>query len=76
MIWIYLLLALVAGAFMPVQAGVNSQLARWTSHPVLAATISFIVGTLALLIYSLTLRSSWPAWGTLSSAPWWVWNAR
>ncbi|MDQ3652762.1 MAG: DMT family transporter [Acidobacteriota bacterium] len=74
MLWIYLLLALVVGAFMPVQAGVNSQLARWMGHPVLAATISFIVGTLALLIYSLTLRSSWPAWGTLSSAPWWVWT--
>lgn len=74
MLWIYLLLALVAGAFMPVQAGVNSQLARWMGHPVLAATISFIVGTLALLIYSLTLRSSWPAWGGLSSAPWWVWT--
>jgi len=74
MLWFYVLLALCAGAFMPVQAGVNSQLARWAGHPVLAATISFLVGTLALLLYSLTLRSSWPAWNSFSSAPWWVWT--
>lgn len=74
MLWLYLLLALCAGAFMPVQAGVNSQLARWAGHPILAAAISFIVGTLTLLIYSLTLRSSWPSWGTLWAAPWWVWT--
>lgn len=74
MLWLYLLLALCAGAFMPVQAGVNSQLARWAGHPILAATISFIVGTVTLLIYSLTLRSSWPTWGALWPAPWWVWT--
>ncbi len=74
MLWFYLLRAAIAGAFTPVQAGVNSQLARWAGHPVLAATISFIVGTLTLLIYSLMLRSSWPVWNSLSSAPWWVWT--
>lgn len=74
MLWLYLLLALCAGAFMPVQAGVNSQLARWAGHPILAATISFIVGTVTLLIYSLTLRSSWPSLNSFSSAPWWVWT--
>ena len=73
MVWLYLMLALVAGAMMPVQAGVNSQLARWMQHPILAALVSFIVGTLALLVYSMALRLPWPSLGTLLTAPWWVW---
>lgn len=73
MIWFYILVALIAGALMPVQAGVNAQLARWVGHPVVAALVSFAVGTIALLAYSLALRSPLPAWGALQEAPWWVW---
>lgn len=73
MLWFYIIVALVAGALMPVQAGVNAQLARWVGHPVVAALVSFAVGTLALFAYSLALRSPVPAWGTIQSAPWWVW---
>lgn len=74
MIWVYIIFALVAGSVMPLQAGVNSQLARSVGHPVLAALISFMVGTCGLLIYSLFLRSSWPTLAALSSTPWWVWT--
>lgn len=58
---------------MPVQAGVNSQLARSVGHPVTAALISFTVGTLALFAYCCILRPTLPAWGTLTETPWWVW---
>ena len=74
MIWLYLLFALAAGALMPVQAGVNSQLARFVGHPVLAALVSSMVGTMVLLVYSLFLRSSWPTPAALSGTPWWVWT--
>ena len=46
MVWLYLLVCLVAGALMPLQAGVNAQLARWVGHPVTASLVSFAVGTL------------------------------
>ena len=73
MVWLYLLICLVAGALMPLQAGVNAQLARWVGHPVVASLVSFAVGTLALLAYSAALRPQLPGLASLSAAPWWVW---
>ena len=73
MVWLYLLVCLVAGALMPLQAGVNAQLARWVGHPAIASLVSFAVGTLALSAYSLALRPQLPALASLASAPWWVW---
>lgn len=73
MVWIYLLVALLAGALMPLQAGVNSQLARWVGHPATAALVSFAVGALALLAYCLALRPAMPQGASLSDSPWWVW---
>lgn len=73
MVWLYLLVCLVAGALMPLQAGVNAQLARWVGNPVVASLVSFAVGTLALFAYSAALRPQLPALGALAGAPWWVW---
>jgi len=73
MVWLYLLVCLLAGALMPLQAGVNAQLARWVGHPVSASLVSFAVGTLALLAYGAALRPGLPAPTTLAAAPWWVW---
>ncbi|HVG17701.1 MAG TPA: DMT family transporter [Blastocatellia bacterium] len=70
----FLLLALIAGAFIPVQTGVNSQLSRWVGHPVLASLVSFLVGTAALLAYTLILRIPLPAPNSLNQSPWWVWT--
>jgi bacterial/archaeal transporter family-2 protein len=70
----YILLALIAGACAPTQAGINSQLRIWTKDPVIAAMISFAVGTAALLIYVLASRVSWPAWRTTADLPWWIWS--
>jgi transporter family-2 protein len=73
MVWLYLLVCLVAGALMPLQAGVNAQLARWVGHPVTASLVSFAVGTLVLLAYTAALRPQLPGLGALAAAPWWVW---
>jgi bacterial/archaeal transporter family-2 protein len=74
MVWLYLLVCLLAGALMPLQAGVNAQLARWVGHPVTASLISFAVGTLALFAYSTALRPQLPGLDALAAAPWWVWG--
>jgi bacterial/archaeal transporter family-2 protein len=71
----YILLVLIAGAFAPTQAGVNSQLVRlWAGDPVLAATISFTIGTVALLIMVLVLRIPLPNIGQAGYLPWWLWT--
>lgn len=51
--WIFLLMALVAGAALPTQAAVNNKLATVLQQPLLAALVSFSVGTVALLLYCL-----------------------
>ena len=62
--YIYLLLAVLAGAMMPTQAALNNKMAAVVDSPILAAFISFFVGTLALFVY--VLASGTPI-GNLSS---------
>ena len=51
--YLYLLIALLAGAMMPTQAATNNKMAAFVISPVLAAFVSFVVGTVALLAYIL-----------------------
>jgi len=73
MFWFYVLVAAAAGAVIPVQAGVNSQLARLLGHPVVAAFVSLATGALALLLYCLALRPALPGRAALAGTPWWLW---
>ena len=59
---LYLAIVFAAGALIATQAGVNAQLTRAVGHPVLAATISFLAGTAALLVGSLAWWAPGPAW--------------
>lgn len=72
--WLLALLALAAGICVPTQAGINVQLGVWTRSPVLAATVSFAVGTLALVAYALLTRLPLPEFSSASLLPWWVWT--
>ena len=71
-IWSYLVFALLAGAMLPIQFGINAQLAHWVGGPVRAAFVSFVVGALALLIAMLLTARGWP--DRAGDAPWWVWT--
>ena len=71
--WPYIFLAVVAGAMIPFQAGVNALLSRLVGAPLPASLISFAVGTLGLLVLSLALFRDWPSPGKLADAPWWIW---
>lgn len=69
----YIFLALVAGAVLPVQVGVNNTLRQGLNSPVLAALISFGVGSICLLCYALASRAHVPSWREMSSLPGWAW---
>ncbi|MEF2229800.1 MAG: DMT family transporter [Pseudodesulfovibrio sp.] len=71
--WIYVILALVAGAAMPLQAGINLRLRYSLGDPVFAALVSFAVGALALAAYSFATRPV-PTLAMASGAPWWAWT--
>ena len=70
----YVLLALVAGACLPTQAGINAQLNLWARSPVLASAISFAVGTLCLVLYTLVVKTPLPPFSETSAHPWWIWS--
>lgn len=70
MMWIFI--ALLAGAFLPVEAAVNATLRGPLGHPVWAALASFTVGTLSLGIYALAARLPIPKveWAGLAAWQW------
>ncbi|MGE4552648.1 MAG: DMT family transporter [Desulfovibrionaceae bacterium] len=71
--WFYLLLALVSGALVPLQAGVNVRLRQALGgDAVLSALISFAGGTLVLLAVFLAQGANWPR--PASDGPWWMWT--
>lgn len=51
--YFFLLIALLAGAMMPTQAATNNRMAVVVESPILAAFISFCVGTVALFVYTI-----------------------
>jgi transporter family-2 protein len=65
------LFAVVAGVFLPVQAGVNTRLAHFVGGPVRASMVSFAVGAIALLVVVLLFYRSGGVHAR--SAPWWAW---
>lgn len=67
------LVALLIGFVLPVQSGVNAQLRIGVGHPLLAAFISFAVGTVALLGLNLALRVPLPAGEAVAKLPGWQW---
>ncbi len=70
--WTLLLLAALGGMAIALQALVNARLQIAAGNPVLAATISFAVGLVGLLMV-LPLYSGSTHARTLSQAPWWAW---
>lgn len=70
-ICLYLLLALLSGALLPIQASMNAQLARSLNSVPLAADISYLVGALALITLLFTRQFGAPDWSALSKAPRW-----
>jgi len=66
------LLVLGAGGMIAMQAPTNAMLARAGGSPVLAALISFAVGTVALLIVWL-LGGNRPGTGAFASLRWYAW---
>ncbi len=61
--------ALLAGAMMPTQAATNNKMADVTGSPILAALLSFLVGTVALLICVVALGTPVTSIASIRNAP-------
>ncbi len=67
-------LAFFAGMALPTQFAINSQLRNVVGGPVLAAGISFLIGTVVLLAATVVARRAMPDVGPVLSAPWWMYT--
>jgi transporter family-2 protein len=70
LIWIFL--TLLAGAFLPIQAGLNARLGKAADNPVYAAMFSFLVGAFGLILYILLTRQT-ISWAGVKAAPLSLW---
>jgi transporter family-2 protein len=64
---------IAAGAALTTQFAVNAQLRTVVGGPVVAAAISFFIGTLALVAAALVVGRQVPEMSVVTSSPWWVW---
>src|SRR5512147_439811 len=69
-----ILLAILVGFALPVQAGINAQLRVTLGHPIPTAFASFLVGTLALGVIALATRAPVPSLRLAAEAPAWHWT--
>ena len=65
------LVGVVAGCLVGMQAPINSRLGR-TVGSVQAATFSFLVGTILLVLVAVFLRGGLGNFAQLGRAPWWA----
>jgi len=69
---LWIIIAFVSGAFLPIQAGLNSRLGKSIESPVYASLISFMVGVFALLIYIMITRQH-VSWVGIKAVPAYAW---
>ncbi|WP_241654954.1 DMT family transporter [Sporolactobacillus shoreae] len=73
MIILLLIAGFISGMTIPVQTSINSRLGLQVKSPYIASAISFLVGTLVLLLVSLLAEPHLASdIGLLSSIPWWM----
>lgn len=69
--WIWL--AVLAGALIPIQSGVNASLRQPLGSAMLAALVSFTSGTIALILCCIALKTSIPPASALQTIRPWAW---
>lgn len=69
---IFVLMALAGGAALAIQAAINSQLAKGLlTQPLVAATVSFTIGTILLFILCWWKADLSGAWQQMPRQSWW-----
>jgi bacterial/archaeal transporter family-2 protein len=72
--FLLVLLGLLAGSGIPVQASVNSALRQHLGRPEWATLVNFGAGFLVMAAILLVRRVPLPATAQLAGAPWWTWT--
>ena len=67
-------LAFFLGGLLPIQVGVNAELAKYINSPILAALVSFLVGGVCLILGALIFKTPLPTLNQVTSLPTWLWG--
>jgi bacterial/archaeal transporter family-2 protein len=70
---IYLLAALIGGAFIPIQVALNTLLRRYLGEPMQVTFVSYLAGTLTALLICCMARYPLPTSAALTQTSWWMW---
>ncbi len=72
----YLIVLLVAlgGVGVPVQIAANNRLEKAVGSPALSITLAFLVGTIGMVLLTLTGVLGRGSLAGAASAPWWAWT--
>ena len=68
----FTILAFLIGILLPIQVGVNVELAIYINSPILAAFISFLVGAFCLILIAFIVKSPFPTWSQIMEVPSWT----
>lgn len=71
--WLLIVLVALAGAMLPLQALINGRLGQATGSGVFASMVSFVIGTIALLLVTVAMRPALPGFGQAAHFPAWIW---
>ena len=71
--FVFIIMALLLGAILPLQATINTRLSKVVGGPVVSAFVSFSVGTIALLLYLLITRQIKLDTVPFRESSWWMW---
>lgn len=74
-IYFLVILAIVSGAVLPVQAALNAKMGKAVGDPVYAALISFVIGAVGLFIYALITKIDLAQISHAGTVDWSVWTA-
>ncbi|MEM9823071.1 MAG: DMT family transporter [Bacteroidota bacterium] len=69
------LLAVLSGAVLPIQAALNAKMGRAVGDPVYAAFLSFVVGSFGLLLYAVATKVDLSQISNAGTVNWTVWLA-
>ena len=67
-------LAFLVGGLLPIQVGVNAELAKYINSPILAALVSFLVGGVCLILGALIFKAPFPTLNQVTALPIWLWG--
>jgi len=66
---IFLALALITGALIPIQAATNAAFSKSIGNPIITGLMVFIVGLVGMILFTLISRTSFPPRQQLTATP-------